>query len=195
MIKEALQKYQSLIEAGFSKSTYIISQIAVAYHNIRGLSRSTPQTSLHLSWPRETAPMSVSDWSEAKSRSDQSASYLQLWGAWFRCDDGKKQTVCSETTMAIDRWFIQSPAMYLFLKCQPLFQTVSNDDFPDVLVHSDLSLEVCLGSGLVKKMVATVMSPCSRYRPGIGSVQRTERAGSVPPSRTWTPSPTCSTSR
>ena len=38
MIKEALQKYQNLIEAGFSKSTYIISQIAVAYHNIRGLS-------------------------------------------------------------------------------------------------------------------------------------------------------------
>lgn len=38
MIKEALQKYQSLIESGFSKSTYIISQIAVAYHNIRGLS-------------------------------------------------------------------------------------------------------------------------------------------------------------
>lgn len=36
MIKEALQKYQSLIEAGFSKSTYIMSQIAVAYHNIRG---------------------------------------------------------------------------------------------------------------------------------------------------------------
>lgn len=36
MIKEALEKYQSLIEAGFSKSTYIISQIAVAYHNIRG---------------------------------------------------------------------------------------------------------------------------------------------------------------
>lgn len=37
MIKEALQKYQNLIEAGFSKSTYIISQIAVAYHNIRGM--------------------------------------------------------------------------------------------------------------------------------------------------------------
>lgn len=37
MITEALQKYQSLKEAGFSKSTYIISQIAVAYHNIRGL--------------------------------------------------------------------------------------------------------------------------------------------------------------
>lgn len=36
MIKEALQKYQNLIDAGFSKSTYIISQIAVAYHNIRG---------------------------------------------------------------------------------------------------------------------------------------------------------------
>lgn len=36
MIKEALQKYQSLMEAGFSKSTYILSQIAVAYHNIRG---------------------------------------------------------------------------------------------------------------------------------------------------------------
>uniref|UniRef100_A0A672R1C0 Cyclosome subunit 8 n=1 Tax=Sinocyclocheilus grahami TaxID=75366 RepID=A0A672R1C0_SINGR len=36
MIKEALQKYQSLMEAGFAKSTYIISQIAVAYHNIRG---------------------------------------------------------------------------------------------------------------------------------------------------------------
>lgn len=36
MIKEALQKYQSLIKAGFSKSTYIISEIAVAYHNIRG---------------------------------------------------------------------------------------------------------------------------------------------------------------
>ena len=42
MIKEALQKYQSLIEAGFSKSTYIISQIAVAYHNIRG--RSFPSS-------------------------------------------------------------------------------------------------------------------------------------------------------
>lgn len=38
MIKEALQKYQSLMEAGFAKSTYIISQIAVAYHNIRGAS-------------------------------------------------------------------------------------------------------------------------------------------------------------
>lgn len=37
MIKEALQKYQNLIDAGFSKSTYIISQIAVAYHNIRSL--------------------------------------------------------------------------------------------------------------------------------------------------------------
>ncbi|MGH0130234.1 UNVERIFIED_CONTAM: hypothetical protein FKN15_066949 [Acipenser sinensis] len=31
MIEEALQKYQSLINVGFSKSTYIISQIAVAY--------------------------------------------------------------------------------------------------------------------------------------------------------------------
>uniref|UniRef100_A0A8C1KJ12 CDC23 (cell division cycle 23, yeast, homolog) n=1 Tax=Cyprinus carpio TaxID=7962 RepID=A0A8C1KJ12_CYPCA len=30
-----LQKYQSLMEAGFTKSTYIISQSAVAYHNIR----------------------------------------------------------------------------------------------------------------------------------------------------------------
>lgn len=42
MIKEALQKYQNLIEAGFSKSTYIISQIAVAYHNIRGLFCTLP---------------------------------------------------------------------------------------------------------------------------------------------------------
>ncbi|KAG7256030.1 hypothetical protein CRUP_002611, partial [Coryphaenoides rupestris] len=40
MIKEALQKYQSLIEAGFSKSTYIISQIAVAYHNIRDIDQA-----------------------------------------------------------------------------------------------------------------------------------------------------------
>ncbi|XP_029141509.1 cell division cycle protein 23 homolog [Protobothrops mucrosquamatus] len=37
LIEEALQKYQSLIDVGFSKSTYIISQIAVAYHNIRVL--------------------------------------------------------------------------------------------------------------------------------------------------------------
>ena len=44
MIPGALQKYQSLIEAGFSKSTYIISQIAVAYHNIRG--RSFPSSPL-----------------------------------------------------------------------------------------------------------------------------------------------------
>lgn len=44
MIKEALQKYQNLIEAGFSKSTYIISQIAVAYHNIRG---SASTSSIH----------------------------------------------------------------------------------------------------------------------------------------------------
>lgn len=36
LIEEALQKYQNLIDAGFSKSTYIISQIAVAYHNVRG---------------------------------------------------------------------------------------------------------------------------------------------------------------
>lgn len=36
MIKEALQKYQNLMDAGFTKSTYIISQMAVAYHNIRG---------------------------------------------------------------------------------------------------------------------------------------------------------------
>ncbi|KAJ8276331.1 hypothetical protein COCON_G00080830 [Conger conger] len=40
MIKEALQKYQSLIDAGFSKSTYIISQIAVAYHNIRDIDQA-----------------------------------------------------------------------------------------------------------------------------------------------------------
>uniref|UniRef100_A0A4W5KRA2 Uncharacterized protein n=1 Tax=Hucho hucho TaxID=62062 RepID=A0A4W5KRA2_9TELE len=40
MIKEALQKYQSLIESGFSKSTYIISQIAVAYHNIRDIDQA-----------------------------------------------------------------------------------------------------------------------------------------------------------
>ncbi|XP_039629745.1 cell division cycle protein 23 homolog [Polypterus senegalus] len=40
MIEEALQKYQSLIEAGFSKSTYIISQIAVAYHNIRDIDKA-----------------------------------------------------------------------------------------------------------------------------------------------------------
>ncbi|KAG7274346.1 LOW QUALITY PROTEIN: hypothetical protein CRUP_028667 [Coryphaenoides rupestris] len=37
MIKEALQ---NLIEAGFSKSTYIISQIAVAYHNIRDIDQA-----------------------------------------------------------------------------------------------------------------------------------------------------------
>ena len=46
MIKEALQKYQSLIEAGFSKSTYVISQIAVAYHNIRGLKGLCPSLPL-----------------------------------------------------------------------------------------------------------------------------------------------------
>ncbi|XP_060792015.1 cell division cycle protein 23 homolog [Neoarius graeffei] len=40
MITEALQKYQSLKEAGFSKSTYIISQIAVAYHNIRDIDQA-----------------------------------------------------------------------------------------------------------------------------------------------------------
>ncbi|XP_048850941.1 cell division cycle protein 23 homolog [Brienomyrus brachyistius] len=40
MIKEALQKYQSLIDVGFSKSTYIISQIAVAYHNIRDIDQA-----------------------------------------------------------------------------------------------------------------------------------------------------------
>uniref|UniRef100_A0A3B3ZU75 Cyclosome subunit 8 n=1 Tax=Periophthalmus magnuspinnatus TaxID=409849 RepID=A0A3B3ZU75_9GOBI len=40
MIKEALQKYQSLIDAGFAKSTYIISQIAVAYHNIRDIDQA-----------------------------------------------------------------------------------------------------------------------------------------------------------
>ncbi|KTF76567.1 hypothetical protein cypCar_00047643, partial [Cyprinus carpio] len=40
MIKEALQKYQSLMEAGFAKSTYIISQIAVAYHNIRDIDQA-----------------------------------------------------------------------------------------------------------------------------------------------------------
>ncbi|XP_033907655.2 cell division cycle protein 23 homolog [Acipenser ruthenus] len=40
MIEEALQKYQSLINVGFSKSTYIISQIAVAYHNIRDIDKA-----------------------------------------------------------------------------------------------------------------------------------------------------------
>ncbi|KAJ8362007.1 hypothetical protein AAFF_G00407160, partial [Aldrovandia affinis] len=40
MIKEALHRYQSLIDAGFSKSTYIISQIAVAYHNIRDIDQA-----------------------------------------------------------------------------------------------------------------------------------------------------------
>uniref|UniRef100_A0A8V0YMT7 Cell division cycle 23 n=1 Tax=Gallus gallus TaxID=9031 RepID=A0A8V0YMT7_CHICK len=40
LIEEALQKYQSLIDAGFSKSTYIISQIAVAYHNIRDIDKA-----------------------------------------------------------------------------------------------------------------------------------------------------------
>ncbi|KAG7321135.1 hypothetical protein KOW79_015550 [Hemibagrus wyckioides] len=40
MITEALEKYQSLKEAGFSKSTYIISQIAVAYHNIRDIDQA-----------------------------------------------------------------------------------------------------------------------------------------------------------
>ncbi|XDV39145.1 hypothetical protein PO909_008425 [Leuciscus waleckii] len=40
MIKEALQKYHSLMEAGFAKSTYIISQIAVAYHNIRDIDQA-----------------------------------------------------------------------------------------------------------------------------------------------------------
>uniref|UniRef100_A0A8C6Y362 Cyclosome subunit 8 n=1 Tax=Naja naja TaxID=35670 RepID=A0A8C6Y362_NAJNA len=40
LIEEALQKYQSLIDVGFSKSTYIISQIAVAYHNIRDIDKA-----------------------------------------------------------------------------------------------------------------------------------------------------------
>ncbi|MBN3279531.1 CDC23 protein, partial [Polyodon spathula] len=40
MIEEALQKYQSLINIGFSKSTYIISQIAVAFHNIRDIDKA-----------------------------------------------------------------------------------------------------------------------------------------------------------
>ncbi|XP_069755316.1 cell division cycle protein 23 homolog isoform X2 [Narcine bancroftii] len=40
LIEEALQKYQNLIDAGFSKSTYIISQIAVAYHNVRDIDRA-----------------------------------------------------------------------------------------------------------------------------------------------------------
>ncbi|MGH0116426.1 UNVERIFIED_CONTAM: hypothetical protein FKN15_017076, partial [Acipenser sinensis] len=40
MIEEALQKYKCLINVGFSKSTYIISQIAVAYHNIRDIDKA-----------------------------------------------------------------------------------------------------------------------------------------------------------
>ncbi|XP_028842596.1 cell division cycle protein 23 homolog [Denticeps clupeoides] len=40
MIPEALHKYKCLIDVGFSKSTYIISQIAVAYHNIRDIDQA-----------------------------------------------------------------------------------------------------------------------------------------------------------
>ena len=34
--EEALLIYQKLSETGFSKSSYIMAQIAVAYHNLRG---------------------------------------------------------------------------------------------------------------------------------------------------------------
>nr|XP_032806261.1 cell division cycle protein 23 homolog [Petromyzon marinus] len=37
LISEALLKYQALLDAGFSRSTYIVAQIAVAYHNIRDI--------------------------------------------------------------------------------------------------------------------------------------------------------------
>ncbi|OBS80941.1 hypothetical protein A6R68_20837, partial [Neotoma lepida] len=40
LIEEALQKYQHLIDVGFSKSSYIVSQIAVAYHNIRDIDKA-----------------------------------------------------------------------------------------------------------------------------------------------------------
>ncbi|XP_076994698.1 cell division cycle protein 23 homolog [Tamandua tetradactyla] len=40
LIEEALQKYQNLIDVGFSKSSYIVSQIAVAYHNIRDIDKA-----------------------------------------------------------------------------------------------------------------------------------------------------------
>ena len=35
--EEALKRYTNLSENGFSTSTYIISQIAVAHHNVRGM--------------------------------------------------------------------------------------------------------------------------------------------------------------
>uniref|UniRef100_A0A2K6GYB6 Cdc23 domain-containing protein n=1 Tax=Propithecus coquereli TaxID=379532 RepID=A0A2K6GYB6_PROCO len=40
LIEEALQKYQNLIDVGLSKSSYIVSQIAVAYHNIRDIDKA-----------------------------------------------------------------------------------------------------------------------------------------------------------
>ena len=36
--EEALKIYQNLVDGGFSKSTYIVSQMAVVYHNMRGKS-------------------------------------------------------------------------------------------------------------------------------------------------------------
>lgn len=71
MIKEALQKYQNLIEAGFSKSTYIISQIAVAYHNIRGMLFTFSVVLRHykkmyrVSMKRAIVPISISDIDQA----------------------------------------------------------------------------------------------------------------------------------
>ncbi|XP_022080899.1 cell division cycle protein 23 homolog isoform X1 [Acanthaster planci] len=38
--EEALKKYTALSEAGFSKSTYIISQIAMAHHSVRDMNRA-----------------------------------------------------------------------------------------------------------------------------------------------------------
>lgn len=73
MIKEALQKYQNLIEAGFSKSTYIISQIAVAYHNIRGGFGT---------WSIIVLLISRSSWGSAAG----------LTGLWLRCDSRYRQS-------------------------------------------------------------------------------------------------------
>ena len=35
--EDALQMYSALMENGFSKSTYIMAQVAGAHHNMRGL--------------------------------------------------------------------------------------------------------------------------------------------------------------
>jgi len=77
-------------------------------------------------------------------------SYWQLW-AWLQCDDSEKQLFVRKQHW---RWTdaIPPPAKY-FRKAPALFQTVSNDEFPDGSVEQTI-----WGFGLGKHAIISTKS-------------------------------------